>query len=114
MLPATLAMALVVVASNVLVLVPVGAFLTWGAFTYPFAFLVVDVANRRLGPAGARRVVLWGFAVGVLCSLLGSQVTLNGAPAVAPRVALASGAAFLGAQMLDVAVFDRLRRAPWW
>lgn len=114
MLPAILAMAVVVVASNVLVLVPVGAFLTWGAFTYPFAFLVVDLANRRGGAAAARRVVLWGFAVGLACSLIGSQVTLATGPAVALRVAVASGTAFLLAQLLDVALFDRLRRAAWW
>jgi uncharacterized PurR-regulated membrane protein YhhQ (DUF165 family) len=67
----------------------VGDFLTWGAFTYPFAFLVTDVVNRRFGPAQARRGAYAGFA-------------------------LASGTAFLAAQLLDVAVFDRLRGGAWW
>lgn len=110
-----LAMALVVVASNVLVQVVVaGGLLTWGAFTYPFAFLVVDLTNRLRGAQAARAVVLWGFAAGVACSLIGSQVELAAGPAVPLRVAVASGAAFLAAQMLDVAIFQRLRAHAWW
>ena len=71
------AMAAVVLASNVLVqFVVAGGLLTWGAFTYPAAFLVTDLANRLHGAAAARRVVLWGFATGVLSSLAGSQVVL--------------------------------------
>ncbi len=109
------AMAAIVLASNVLVqFVIAGGFLTWGAFTYPFAFLVTDLANRLHGPAAARRVVLWGFATGVLSSLAGSQVILETGPAVPLRVAVASGAAFLAAQLLDVAVFQRLRTGAWW
>lgn len=114
MLVPVLAMAAIVVASNVLVQVPLGGLLTWGAFTYPFAFLVTDLTNRLMGARAARRVVLWGFAVGILCSLVGSQVTVAGGPAVPLRVAVASGAAFLLAQLLDVAIFDRLRRREWW
>ncbi|PRY93301.1 hypothetical protein BCF33_2168 [Hasllibacter halocynthiae] len=109
-----LAMAAVVTASNVLVQFLLGDWLTWGALTYPFAFLVTDLANRLHGAAAARRVVLWGFGTGVLCSLVGTQVMLEFGPAVTPRVALASGLAFLSAQLLDVAVFDRLRLRAWW
>lgn len=98
------AMAALVTASNILVQVPVGAFLTWGAFTYPFAFLVTDLTNRRLGPVAARRVVYVGFALAVALS----------AALATPRIAVASGAAFLTAQLVDVAVFDRLRAGAWW
>jgi queuosine precursor transporter len=101
---AVAAMTLIVVASNILVQFPVNDWLTWGAFTYPLAFLVTDLANRRLGPAAARRVVYVGFALAVLCS----------AVLATPRIALASGTAFLVAQLLDVVVFDRLRRGIWW
>jgi hypothetical protein len=118
LLPGILAMATIVVASNILVQFLLGDWLTWGAFTYPFAFLVTDVMNRVYGPATARRVVLAGFATGVVCSLIGTQVMLDGGgysyPAVTLRVAIASGLAFLTAQLLDVAVFDRLREGRWW
>jgi uncharacterized integral membrane protein (TIGR00697 family) len=115
LLPAILAMATIVVASNILVqFVIAGGLLTWGAFTYPFAFLVIDLANRAHGPRAARTVVLWGFVTGILCSLVGSQVMLETGPAVALRVAVASGAAFLAAQLLDVAIFQRLRHREWW
>lgn len=118
LLPGILAMAAIVVASNVLVQILLGDWLTWGALTYPFAFLVNDLSNRLYGPAAARRVVWAGFAVGVACSLVGTQVMLQGDgyqyPAVTLRVALGSGLAFLTAQMLDVAIFDRLRIGPWW
>lgn len=113
-----LAMAAVVVASNILVQFLLGQWLTWGALTYPVAFLVTDVMNRVYGPGPARRVVFAGFVVGVICSLIGSQIVLQGDgytyPAVALRVAVGSGIAFLTAQMLDVAVFDALRRRSWW
>ena len=108
------AMAVVVVASNVLVQFLFGQWLTWGAFTYPFAFLVTDVTNRLLGPAAARRVVLAGFAIGLACSAIGSQIEGPFGPLVSARVAVASGVAFLCAQLLDVAVFDRLRDGAWW
>ena len=108
------AMAAVVVASNVLVQFLFGDWLTWGAFTYPFAFLVTDLANRLHGPRAARRVVLAGFAVGIACSAVGTQITGPLGPLVSPRVALGSGLAFLSAQMLDVAIFDRLRGGAWW
>ena len=115
LLPYVIAMAAVVVASNILVQFLLwDGLLTWGAFTYPFAFLVTDLANRLHGPAAARRVVLVGFATGLLCSLIGTQVMLEFGPAVTLRVAVASGVAFLTAQLLDVAVFNRLRAAAWW
>jgi queuosine precursor transporter len=115
LLPAIAAMATIVVASNILVqFVIAGGLLTWGAFTYPFAFLVIDLTNRAHGPQAARSVVLWGFATGVLCSLVGSQVMLETGPAVPLRVAVASGAAFLAAQLLDVAIFQRFRAREWW
>lgn len=121
-LPGILAMAAIVVASNILVQILLGNWLTWGALTYPFAFLVTDVMNRVYGPRAARRVVWAGFAVGVTCSLIGTQIMLDGDgfvyPAVTLRIALGSGLAFLSAQMLDVAIFDRLREdkygGTWW
>lgn len=116
--PATLALAVaamtaVVVTSNVLVQVPVPGslgpvsladLLTFGAFTYPVAFLVTDLTNRRFGPAAARRVVYAGFAVAVVLSVW----------LATPRIAVASGTAFLVGQLLDVTLFDRLRRRTWW
>jgi uncharacterized integral membrane protein (TIGR00697 family) len=117
-LPGVLAMAAVVVASNILVQFLVGNWLTWGAFTYPIAFLVTDVMNRVYGSEAARKVVLAGFVVGVACSLIGSQIELQGDgytyAAVPLRVAVGSGIAFLTAQLLDVAVFNRFREGRWW
>lgn len=117
-IPGILAMATVVVASNILVQFLFGQWLTWGAFTYPFAFLVTDVMNRVYGVHAARRVVLAGFVVGVACSLIGTQIMLEGDgftyPAVTLRIAIGSGLAFLTAQLIDVAVFNRLRGGKWW
>ena len=116
-LPGILAMAAIVVASNILVQFLLGDWLTWGALTYPFAFLVTDVMNRVYGPQAARRVVWAGFAVGVACSLIGTQVMIQGDgyefPAVTLRVALASGLAFLVAQMTDIGVFAAISGARW-
>ena len=114
-----LAMASVVVASNILVqFILLDGLLTWGAFTYPIAFLITDLMNKSYGPAAARRIVLAGFITGVLCSLIGSQIMLQGDgyeyPAVALRVAIASGVAFIIAQLCDIAVFNKLRSAEWW
>lgn len=112
-LAAVVAMVAVVAASNYLVQFPVAVqvgginladLLTWGAFTYPVAFLVTDLTNRHFGPAGARLVVLCGFAVAVVLSVW----------LATPRIAIASGTAFLVAQLLDVAIFDRLRAGRWW
>ncbi|NND90668.1 MAG: queuosine precursor transporter [Granulosicoccus sp.] len=99
-------MAVVVAASNYLVAIPINDWLVWGALTYPLAFLVNDLVNRFYGAAMARKVVYVGFAVGVMLSL--SVDTIE------QRVAIASGTAFLVAQLLDVAIFDRLRVGKWW
>jgi len=107
-------MAAIVVASNILVQFLFGQWLTWGAFTYPFAFLVTDVMNRVYGPAAARRVVAAGFVTGVICSLIGTQIIGEFGPLVTLRIAMGSGLAFLVAQMTDVALFDRLRDGSWW
>ena len=109
-----LSMAAVVVASNILVQHLFGDWLTWGAFTYPLAFLVTDLMNRLHGAQAARKVVLAGFAVGIACSLVGSQIQGEFGPLVSFRVAVGSGIAFLSAQLLDVAIFQRLRDAAWW
>ncbi|MGL4322354.1 MAG: queuosine precursor transporter [Paracoccaceae bacterium] len=114
LLPAILAMAAVVVASNILVQFLVGDWLTWGAFTYPIAFLVTDLTNRIYGVAAARRVVLAGFGVGLVCSLIGTQIMGEFGPLVTFRVALGSATAFLVAQLMDVTVFDWFRRRTWW
>ena len=107
--PSVLAMVATVVASNILVQYPftpfgLGDLLTWGAFTYPFAFLVTELMNRAHGPHAARRVVWVGFAVAVAASLVLAPV----------RIAVASGTAFLLSQWLDVGVFHRLRAGSWW
>ncbi|MCZ8177732.1 MAG: queuosine precursor transporter [Rhizobium sp.] len=109
----SLLMTAVVVASNFLVQYPVNGMLaginladllTFGAFTYPIAFLVTDLTNRQFGPQAARRVVLVGFIAGVLLSIL----------LATPRIAVASGTAFLVGQLLDISVFNRLRQQSWW
>lgn len=101
---AVLAMGAVVLASNVLVQFPINDWLTWGAFSYPVAFLVSNLVNRRFGPQAARRVAWVGFALAVLVSI-----------AVAtPRIAAASSLAFIASQLLDIQVFDRLRIGSWW
>jgi uncharacterized integral membrane protein (TIGR00697 family) len=114
LLPGILAMAIIVVASNILVQYPLGAFLTWGALTYPFAFLVTDLTNRLKGPTAARRVVLAGFVTGIVCSFIGTQIVGEFGPLVTFRIALGSGIAFLCAQLLDISVFNRLRQGSWW
>jgi len=103
------AMTLVVLSSNILVQHPftywgMGDYLTWGAFSYPFSFLVTDLSNRRFGPRGARRVVYAGFVLAVALSVV----------LATPRIAIASGAAFLTAQLLDIGIFSRLRDRAWW
>lgn len=113
-LPGILAMAAIVVASNILVQFLFGQWLTWGAFTYPLAFLVTDIMNRVYGAQVARRVVLAGFVVGVLCSLIGTQIIGEFGPLVTLRIAVGSGIAFLVAQLIDVSVFSALRNGAWW
>jgi uncharacterized PurR-regulated membrane protein YhhQ (DUF165 family) len=106
-------MTLVVVASNFLVQFPLDVevagvnladLLTWGAFTYPVAFLITDLTNRQFGPQAARKVVFAGFVVGIALSFFTSL----------PRIAIASGSAYLAGQLLDISVFNRLRRQAWW
>lgn len=113
LLAAIAAMVVVVTASNILVQYPVGFdlgpvhlgdLLTWGAFTYPFAFLVTDLTNRYDGANRARMVVVVGFVVA-----LGLSVYL-----ATPRIALASATAFLVGQLLDISVFSRLRASRNW
>ena len=113
-IPGILAMAAIVVASNILVQFLFGQWLTWGAFTYPLAFLVTDVMNRVYGAPAARRVVLVGFVVGLVCSLIGTQLIGEFGPLVTLRIAIGSGIAFLSAQLLDVAIFSALRDGRWW
>lgn len=105
----TLAMAAIVLASNILVQFLFGQWLTWGAFTYPLAFLVTDLTNRLHGPAAARRVVVAGFLTGIAASVIAA-----GLERTTLRIALGSGAAFVAAQMTDVLIFDRLRAGRWW
>ena len=127
LLAAVAAMVVVVAASNVLVLYPLQVqlgsvnladLLTWGAFTFPFAFLITDLTNRFDGPRRARLVVLVGFACGLGVSLYLSYHPLpwNGAGAAATtqRIALASATAFLVGQLLDISVFARLRASKAW
>ncbi len=114
LLAGVIVMAAVVTASNVLVQFLAGPWLTWGAFTYPLAFLVTDVMNRVYGAGAARKVVLAGFVAGLVCSWIGTQIEGPFGPLVTTRVAIGSGAAFLVAQLVDVAVFDRFRGGAWW
>jgi uncharacterized integral membrane protein (TIGR00697 family) len=115
LLPGIIAMAIIVVASNILVqFLILDGLLTWGAFTYPFAFMVTDIMNRVYGSAAARRVVFAGFVTGIICSLIGTQIMLDYGPAVTVRVAVGSATAFLVAQLLDIAVFNRFRAGTWW
>ena len=107
-------MAAIVVASNILVQFLFGNWLTWGAFTYPLAFLVTDLMNRIYGAGPARTVVFIGFLVGVFCSLIGTQIMGEFGPLVTFRIAVGSGIAFLTAQLLDVGIFSALRERVWW
>lgn len=114
MIIAILAMGAIVVAANIGVqFIIADGWLTWGAFTYPLAFLVTDVTNRLYGAEKARKVIFAGFAVGIGCSLIGTQIMGEFGPLVTLRIALASGTAFLVAQLVDLAVFSRLRNRVW-
>lgn len=101
---AVLCMLVVVVGSNILVQVPLNDWLTWGGLSYPVAFLVTDLLNRRFGPAAARRVAWCGFAAALIVSVW----------VASPRIALASGLAYICAQLADIQVFDRMRDQRWW
>ncbi len=109
-------MGLVIISSNYLVQFPVNNFgleniLTYGAFTYPISFLVTDVANRAFGKFIAKKVVYFGFLIGVSLTLL---VSTNFSDIISIRIAFGSGIAFLTAQLIDINIFDRLRRNKSW
>ena len=108
-------MGIVVVLSNYLVQFPVQQFglseiLTYGAFSYPVTFLITDLANRAYGKAVARKVVYFGFIIGILLTLF---VSTNFKDIISIRIAIGSGVAFFIAQNLDVQVFDRFRKKSW-
>lgn len=113
-IPGAVAMAAIVIASNLLVQFRFGEWLTWGAFTYPFAFLVTDIVNRVHGAQAARTVVYAGFGVGIICSAIGTLIVGEFGPLVTRRIVLGSGLAFLTAQLVDVAIFSQLRNRVWW
>ena len=111
----SLIMGVVVLASNYLVQFPINYYgleeiLTYGAFSYPIAFLITDLANRSYGKGIARKIVYIGFAVGISFTLLFST---NFADLISVRIAIGSGTAFLIAQLLDVQIFDNLRKKAW-
>ena len=108
-------MGAVVLASNYLVQFPIKYYgleeiLTYGAFSYPIAFLITDLANRSFGKIVARKIVYIGFAIGISFTLLFST---NFTDLISIRIAIGSGAAFLVAQLLDVQIFDKLRKKEW-
>ena len=108
-------MAFVVVISNYLVQFPVKYFslenlLTYGAFTYPIAFLITDLSNRRYGKKIAKKIVYFGFALGVFLTFYFST---NFSDFISIRIAVGSGVAFLVAQLIDVNIFDKLRKKIW-
>ena len=105
-------MGLVVLASNYLVQFPIQYYgfqeiLTYGAFSYPIAFLITDLANRSFGKLVARKIVYIGFTIGILFTLIFST---NFADLISVRIAIGSGTAFIIAQLLDVQIFDQLRQ----
>ena len=108
-------MGVVVLLSNYLVQFPIKyhgleEILTYGAFSYPIAFLITDLANRSYGKMIARKIVYIGFAIGISFTLLFST---NFADLISVRIAIGSGTAFLVAQLLDVQIFDQLRKKKW-
>ena len=108
-------MGVVVLISNYLVQFPIQHYdlekiLTYGAFSYPVAFLITDLANRSYGKVVARKIVYIGFAIGISFTLLFST---NFADLISIRIAIGSGVAFLVAQLLDVQIFDNLRKKKW-
>ena len=108
-------MGVVVLSSNYLVQFPIKYYgleeiLTYGAFSYPVAFLITDLANRSYGKLVARKIVYIGFVIGVSFTLLFST---NFADLISVRIAIGSGTAFLVAQLLDVQIFDQLRKKKW-
>ena len=111
-----LLMALIVALSNYLVQFPINYFglkniLTYGAFSYPVAFLITDLANRKYGKTIARKIVYFGFILGVILTLYFATDFSN---LISKRIAIGSGIAFLTAQLIDVQIFDRLRKKTWY
>ena len=108
-------MGVVIIISNYLVQFPINKFnldeiLTYGAFSYPITFLITDLANRRFGKEKARKLVYFGFTVGILLTLF---VSTNFEDIISIRIAIGSGTAFLVAQLIDVEIFQRLRNNAW-
>ena len=108
-------MGVIVLISNYLVQFPINKFgleniLTYGAFSYPVAFLITDLANRAYGKNGAKKVVYFGFSIGILFTLIFST---NFGDLISIRIAIGSGTAFIVAQLLDVQIFDKLRKKKW-
>ena len=108
-------MGVVILASNYLVQFPIKYYglekiLTYGAFSYPVAFLITDLVNRSYGKIIARKIVYIGFIIGIVCTLFFST---NFADLISVRIAIGSGTAFLVAQLLDVQIFDKLRKRKW-
>ena len=112
----SLIMGVVVLASNYLVQFPINYYgleelLTYGAFSYPIAFLITDLANRSFGKIVARKIVYIGFTIGILFTLIFST---NFTDLISIRIAIGSGTAFIIAQLLDVQIFDQLRKRKWY
>ena len=108
-------MGVIVLASNYLVQFPInyyglGEILTYGAFSYPIAFLITDLANRSYGKIIARRIVYVGFIIGIVFTFFFST---NFSDLISVRIAIGSGTAFIVAQLLDVQIFDKLRKKKW-
>jgi uncharacterized integral membrane protein (TIGR00697 family) len=108
-------MGVVVLSSNYLVQFPIDYYglseiLTYGAFSYPVAFLITDLANRFYGKFVARKIVYFGFFIGIIFTLLFST---DFADLISIRIAIGSGVAFITAQLLDIQIFDRLREKKW-
>ena len=108
-------MGVIVLISNYLVQFPINKFgleniLTYGAFSYPIAFLITDLSNRVYGKNGAKKIVYFGFLIGILFTLIFST---NFGDLISIRIAIGSGTAFIVAQLLDVQIFDKLRKKKW-
>ena len=108
-------MGVIVLSSNYLVQFPINYYglseiLTYGAFSYPVAFLITDLANRFYGKFVARKIVYFGFFIGIIFTLLFST---DFADLISVRIAIGSGVAFITAQLLDIQIFDRLRKKKW-
>ena len=108
-------MGVIVLVSNYLVQFPIRYYgfeeiLTYGAFSYPIAFLITDLANRSYGKAAAKKIVYFGFGIGVLFTFFFST---NFSDLISIRIAIGSGTAFIVAQLLDVQIFDKLRKKKW-